>query len=191
MSRTTSNGTQLKPEEGVLEQALLVLRRRKWIVLQAVIAVPVIAFIFTSTQPTEYTATATLLFRQPPAALEESTGVVDPTREAATNGELAALPVIAEEAAKRLDNGLTGADIYGQVAVAPSTEGETAAISVTDESPEEAAEVANAYAQAYITFRRDSERGQVQEAIDLAEERLNGLSEEQRKSAQGKRSNAS
>lgn len=185
MSGTPSNGLQLKPEEGVLEQALVILRRRKWIVLQAVIIVPVIAFLFTLTQSKEYTATATLLFRQPQAALEETTGVVDPTREAATNSELAALPVIAEEAAKRLGGGITGGEIYGQVSVTPSSEGETAAISVTDESPDQAARVANAYAQAYIAFRRKSDRGQVQEAIDLAEESLAGLNEEQRSSTQG------
>ena len=43
---------------------LRIVRRRKWVVLQALIAGPVLAFIFTATQPKEYTATATLLFRQ-------------------------------------------------------------------------------------------------------------------------------
>ena len=127
----------MNKQEGVIEQAWRIVRRRKWVVLQALIAVPVLAFLFTMTQPKEYTATATLLFRSPPAALEESSGVVDPTREAATNGELVALPVIAEEAAKTLsEEDLAAGDIFGSISVAPSENADTAAVSSTTEDPD-------------------------------------------------------
>ena len=82
-------------EEGALEQALRIVRRRKWIVLQATIAVPLMALALSARQEKQYTASATLLFRETPAALEETSGVIDPTREAATNGQLVALPVVA------------------------------------------------------------------------------------------------
>lgn len=185
MSTTPSKTPYSEPERGVLEQTWRIIRRRKWILIQAIVLVPVLALLFTLRQNKEYTAAATLLFRQPPAALEESSAVVDPTREAATNSELVALPVVAERAAKDLGEPQLAAEIYGSVTVTPSAEGDTAAVEVTDESPEQAAKWADAYARAYIGFRRDADRAQVQEAVELAEKSLAGLSEEQRKAPQG------
>ncbi len=185
MADTASNDRFVTDQEGVFEQALRIGRRRKWVILQAAIAVPVIAFLFTATQPKEYTASATLLFRQPPAALEESSSVVDPTREAATNGELVALPVVAEQAAKILDHGITGAEIFSSVEVTPSTNADTAAIAATTESPDRSARIANAYANAYISFRRRADRSQVQDAIDLAEASLEKLTPAERAGNEG------
>ena len=55
--------------EGVLEQLLRTVRRRKWIVLQATIVVPLLALVFSLSQEDEFTATATLLFRQAPSGI--------------------------------------------------------------------------------------------------------------------------
>ncbi len=176
---------EMSDQEGIFEQGLRILRRRKWVVLQAVIAVPLLAFLYTSTEPEEFTATATLLFRQSPAALEENQGVIDPTREAATNGELVALPVVAEEAAKLLGHGYSGAEVLSDVAVAPSLEAETAAIAATSESPARSATIANAYAKAYINFRKRADRSQVQSAISLAETSLAKMTPAQRAGPEG------
>lgn len=177
----------VKPQEerGVLEQALRIVRRRKWIILQATIAVPILALLFSLSQEKEYTATAILLFRAPPVQLAEGTGVVDPTREAATNGELVALPVVAEEAEKILDNGTTAGEIFAGIVVVPSGEADTATISSTTGSPELSAEYANAYARAYIAFRREADRAQVQDAIDQAEASLGELTLPEREGSQG------
>jgi capsular exopolysaccharide synthesis family protein len=162
-------------EEGVIESALRILRRRKWIVLEAIIVVPLLAFLFTQTQEKEYTASSTLLFRETPAVLGESPSVVDPTREAATNGELVALPVVAEEAEKQTAGKLTAGEILGAIEVSPSANADTVRISATTPDPELSAEIANAYGEAYIEFRRSSDRGQVQEAINLAEKSIEEL----------------
>jgi polysaccharide biosynthesis transport protein len=185
MSVISSKNPYPEPEKGVVEQTWRIIRRRKWVIVQAIIIVPILALLLTLRQPKEYSATATLLFRQPVTALEETSAVVDPTREAATNNELVALPVVAERAAKNLGEPDIAGDIYGSVAVTPSLEGNTAAVEVTERSPEVAAKWADAYAQAYIDFRRDSDRSQVQEAIELAEKSLAGLTEEKRESSQG------
>lgn len=172
-------------ESGVVDQALRIVRRGKWIILQATIAVPLIALLFSLSQEKEYTATATLLFRSPPVTVAESTGVVDPTREAATNGELVALPVVAEEAERLLDNGTTAGDIFSSILVTPSGEADTAAIASTTNSPDLSAQYANAFARAYISFRRNSDRAQVQDAIDQAESSLAELTPAQREGSQG------
>ena len=185
MLQSASKDRFVTKQEGVFEQALRIIKRRKWVILQATIAVPVIAFLLAVTQQKEYTASATLLFRPPPIAAEGG-GVVDPTREAATNGELVSLPVVAEEAAKALGHGVSTGEVLSSIAVSPATEAETAAISATTESPTLSAEIANAYGEAYISFRRKSDRSQVQNAINLAESRLASLSPEEKAGSEGK-----
>jgi succinoglycan biosynthesis transport protein ExoP len=163
----------MKPDEGgLLEKFLRTVRRRKWIILQATIAVPILALLFTLTQEKQYTASATLLFTESQPTLSESSSVIDPTRAAATNTELATLPVVAERAAKKLGNGVSGAEVLGAVTVTPSAEANTATIEAVDSDPEQAAEIANAYGEAYIAFRRATDRGQLEDAIKLAETTL-------------------
>lgn len=174
-----------REENGVLDQFARIIRRRKWVILQATIAVPVIALLFSLSQEKEYTATATLLFRSPPVAVAESNQVVDPTREFNTTVELLGLPVIAEEAEKLLDNGTSAAEIFAGIVVAPSAEADTATISSTTNSPELSAQYANAYARAYISFRKGSDREQVQEAITQAEASLEELGPERREGPEG------
>jgi capsular exopolysaccharide synthesis family protein len=185
MVEGVSNDRFVTNQEGVIEQALRIVRRRKWVVLQAAIAVPLIAFLLSATQQKEYTASATLLFRVPPAGLSEGNSVIDPTREAATNGELVALPVVAEQAARTLDHGISTGEIFSSIEVTPSTNADTATIAATTTSPQLSAEMANAYGQAYIAFRRRADRSQVQDAINLAESSLRELTPTQQAGTEG------
>lgn len=161
----------------MIETAVRILRRRKLVVLVALIGVPVLAYIFTAGKEKEYQATATLLFREEPAVLGETQPVVDPTREAETTAEIVALPVIAENAEKEFK--LPAGSVSGTVSVEPSPTANTAAVTSTSGDPQLAAEVANAYATAYIRFRRKQDRGQLQEPIELAEETLAELGPEE------------
>lgn len=172
-------------DEGALEQAWRIVRRRKWIVLEALIAVPLMAFALSAQQEKEYTATATLLFRETPAAAEEPSVLRDPTREHATNGELVALPVVAKQAEKELNGAIPAGEILASVEVTPSADAETAAVSATTTDPQRSAEIANAYGAAYISFRRGVERNQMQDAIDFAEEGLTNLSPTERAGSAG------
>jgi tyrosine-protein kinase len=185
MAATSSNDRLVNNQEGVIEQALRILRRRKWIVLQAAIIVPLLALLLSLSQHKQYTATATLLFRQSPISLSNGSNVIDPTREAATNGKLVALPVVAEEAAKALGHNFSGGEVLSSVSVEPSSEAETATISATSGSPRRAAAIANAYGRAYITFRREADRAQLQNAIEIAEASLANLSIAARAGSQG------
>lgn len=164
--------------DGFLEQAFRVLRRRKWVFIQALIVVPAIAYGLTLMQEDNFTATATLLFRQAPEGLLSEGGTntfVDPAREAATNDELVTLPVVADRTARALGNGVTGDDVLASVAVESGGEGDTAHISATTTSPELSADMANAYGNAYIEFRREADQQQVQSAIDRVEASIAAL----------------
>jgi polysaccharide biosynthesis transport protein len=170
--------------EGVFEQLLRIVRRRKWVVVQAVVLVPLLALGFSLTQEKEYTATATLLFRAAPSGPEEGETVIDPTREAATNGQLVGLPIVADKAAESLE-GVSGAEVLEAVEVEPSAEADTAKIAATTPDPELSAAMANAYGGAYIDFRRAADRGQVQDAIDVAEASLEDLTPTEREGKEG------
>ena len=185
MANSASNDRFVTTQEGVIEQALRIARRRKWVILQATIAVPVIAFLLAISQQKQYTAGATLLFRPPPLS-SESSGIVDPTREAATNGELVSLPVVAEQAAKMLGHGISTGEVLSSISVTPATEAETASISATTESPTLSAEIANAYGNAYIAFRRLTDRSQVQNAINLAESSLASMTLAEKEGTEGR-----
>ena len=126
----------MRANDGALEYTLRVLRRRKLVILAALISVPLFAFLYSSAQTKEYTASATLLFES-----ESEAGLTEASREAATNEALAALPAVAAKAAKDLNSALS--EVLGSVEVASANENaNVTTISATNESPERAAEIA-------------------------------------------------
>lgn len=158
----------MRANDGALEYTLRVLRRRKFIILAALISVPIFAFLYSSAQTKEYTASATLLFESESESFEAS-------REAATNEALAALPEVAAKATKDLGDASID-EVLGSVEVSSANEmANVISIAATNESPQRAAEIANAYAAAYIDFRRESDRSQFKESIAVLEARLDEL----------------
>jgi polysaccharide biosynthesis transport protein len=167
----------MRANDGALEYTLRVLRRRKFVILAALISVPLFAFLYSSAQTEEYTASATLLF-------ENEVETLDASREAATNEALAALPAVAAKAAQALD--LAMGEVLGAVEVAAANENaNVTTISATNESPQRAAEIANAYSEAYIDFRREADRSQFKEAIAVLEARLDELPPTEAEGAKG------
>lgn len=160
----------MKNEEGALEQALRVLRRRKVIILVAIVSVPIAAFLVSSAKTKEYTATATLLFESKAEVVSEATS------EKATAEALASLPAVAAKAAKELGGPSAVEEVFGSVEVTAANEvANVAEIKATNESPDRAAEIANAYANAVIEFRRESSQSKLKESIALIEAKLSAL----------------
>jgi capsular exopolysaccharide synthesis family protein len=157
--------------EGALEYVLRVLRRRRLIFVIALISVPLMAFLVSSSKEKLYTATATLLFQS------GNTSNVDPAREAATNEALATLPVVAVRAAKEMGEGTTPVEVLDSISASSSNSmADVATISATTPSPERSAQIANGYSQAFIAFRRETDQSQVQQAITLVEHSFEALS---------------
>jgi capsular exopolysaccharide synthesis family protein len=148
------------------------------------------ALAFSLIQTKEYTAEASLLFRDPgfDQQLFGSAGSPspDPTREAATNIKLVSLQAVADRTAAALGNGLTGEEIAQKISV-PQSEGnaDVASIKATDPDPKLAATLANAFAENYIRFRRDADRRKVRQARNLVEADLARLSPTEQQSSQG------
>jgi succinoglycan biosynthesis transport protein ExoP len=169
----------MRANDGALEYTLRVLRRRKFVILAALISVPLFAFLYSSAQTKEYTASATLLFENESETFEAS-------REAATNEALAALPEVAVKATRELGGEESIDEVLGSVEISSANEmANVISIDATNESPQRAAEIANAYANAYIDFRRESDRKQFKESIAVLESRLGELPPEEASGQKG------
>jgi polysaccharide biosynthesis transport protein len=164
--------------------ALTLLRAigRRWLlVLACAIIVPAAALGLTLTQEKKYSATASLLFRDPgfDTTLFGSdffTPTVDPAREGQTNAELVSLSVISLRTAKTLDAGTTAKEVEKAVDVQPGTDADVIAVEATDPDPDRAALIANTYADQYVAFRREADRQKVEDARRLVETEVEQLS---------------
>jgi capsular exopolysaccharide synthesis family protein len=151
------------------------------VILAAPIIVALIVLVYDHQQTKEYKASATLLFEN-----KSEPGVTEASREAATNEALAALPAVAVQASKELGSEASVGEILGSVSVESTNEqANLTAIEVTNPSPERAAEIANAYANAYISFRRSSDKATVKKSIAVIEKKLEELSKEESEGPKG------
>src|SRR4051812_47443273 len=99
------------------------LRRRAWTVAACVVLAAAGAFLLSSLRPNEYTAAASLLFRDPGFDSTLFGGLPgsrngDPQRQAATNVSLVSLPVVSNRAARRLGGALTGTAVLSKIKIA-------------------------------------------------------------------------
>jgi capsular exopolysaccharide synthesis family protein len=140
-----------------LQEYLEVLRRRKWIVLLALVGVPLVAVVLSMLQTAEYSASAeVLLSRQNlPSSLN---GVVDPTftvepeRLVDTQMNVARAPQIARSVVATAKLNRTAGQLLGSSSVSSQTGADVLDFHVTDHDPKLAAELATLYATAYISY---------------------------------------
>jgi capsular exopolysaccharide synthesis family protein len=152
---------------------LTALRRRLPLILLLGLLAGGAAAAVSFLQTEQYTATASLLFRDPKFGEQLFGGSVfeqsDPDREAATNVTLVSLRPVSDRTSKALNGQLTSRQISDMVTISAEANSDVVAIEATDSDPERAAEVANAFATSYVAFRRDADRRKVAEARDLLE----------------------
>lgn len=168
-----------RPLAGLLTLVAAV-RRRLVIVLICTITVPAAAVAYSLHQRKMYTATASLLFRNPQfdqqlvgtAAFQQTQ---DPATEQATNLQLVELPVVAQRTAALLGHGLTQAQVTSSVSVSTTGQSSLGTISATDPDPGLAAQIANRYAAEFVVFRRDADRAKVASAVALIKSEIAAL----------------
>jgi succinoglycan biosynthesis transport protein ExoP len=169
---------------------LRMLRRRIGVVLLCVVLVPAAALAFSLSQQKQYSATASLLFRDPQLDQKLFGSTVfppsnDPAREAATNAKLASLDVVSTRTAKALGGKLAAGDIAAEITVAPAGQSDVVSITATDPDPVFAAKLANVFAQQFIAFRRDADRSKIAFAQQLVTQQLKRLTTTERSGPQG------
>ena len=109
----------------------------------------------------------------------------DPQRVAATNQGLLGLAVVAQDTAVRLGDRLTAGEVSAAVSVASEVDADLVEVEATTTNPRLSAEVANAYANSFIAFRKRSARKQIEEALALAETAQAAMTPEQREGPEG------
>jgi tyrosine-protein kinase len=182
--------TEHEPAGLSLPDLLAMLRRRLGVILLCLLLTPAAALGVSLLQDKEYTANASLLFRDPQfdQKLFGSTFVQeskDPTREAATNVELVSLEEVAARTARRLGRGLSGEDVSDAVKVEAEGQADVVSLSATASDPDFAARMANTFGEEYVDFRREADHSKIREAQRLVRKDLAGLSAEERRSDAG------
>lgn len=156
--------------------ALRVLRQRWWVVVLCAILAPTVAYAVTAQEEEEYIATTKVLLRS--GELEQGVAQVRPGDQAQatrsldpTELDLVSLRTIAERAARKLGN-IGGDAIAGRVDIVPRPDSSVVGIEAQGNRPEGVAPLANAYAEAYIEFRREEARARIRRAIDVLNSRI-------------------
>jgi polysaccharide biosynthesis transport protein len=165
-----------------LRDYLQVLRRRKWIVLQAVVLVPLAAVLFSLHQQKLYQASAQVLLSSQNLAAQltntQSTGInLQPDRIAATQAGVARVPVIAQRVLRLVGGtGLTVGQFLSDSSVSTSPNADLLGFKVTNHDPQLARTLVDAYAREYTIYRRQLDTGAINTALKSATVRLKELS---------------
>jgi Mrp family chromosome partitioning ATPase len=151
-----------------LRHALRVLRRRKWTILQAVVIVTASAVAVALRSPTEYRATATVLVG--PA---DSVGVASSTSGIApeTAAKLVRTRAVAEQVREALASERSVGDLLGRVETAEQA-GDFVTVTARAPEPDEAREVANAFAEQFVAARERAADDRIARAIDALEDEM-------------------
>jgi RNA polymerase sigma-70 factor (ECF subfamily) len=170
-----------RDQRTTLRDYLRVVRRRKWIILQAVVLVPLAAVAFSLQQQKLYRASADVLLVQQNLGTQLN-GITDPTiyqqpdRKAQTQADLARSPDVAQQALDAAGlRGRSTQDLLSHSSVAAKQNADLLQFSVTDRNPAIAARLANAYGRAYIGYRANLDTAALLEAKRDVNARLEAL----------------
>jgi len=165
------------------------LRRRRWILIGVTVVVIAAALAYSLTRPDEYSARATLLFRD----IDFSQSVLgtsvlpdssNPTRQAATDRRLAGLSGVYEAAARELK--VSKATMRDAIALEPSGDADLLDVVAVRRSPAAAARFANTFAQTFIAGRQAADRAKLTEAQQVVQGQLAQLSSDELRSTEGR-----
>ncbi|MGH3114841.1 MAG: Wzz/FepE/Etk N-terminal domain-containing protein, partial [Gaiellaceae bacterium] len=155
--RTLMNATT-ETDAVTLHDYLRVVRRRKWLVVQAALLLPLAAVAFSLHQQKLYEASAdVLLSADNPSATVPGAPVTglsqEPARITQTQARVARVPEVLQGALERVSGtGLTFTDLLADSSVSSSPATDILTFSVTSPDPALAKQLANAYAQSYSAY---------------------------------------
>jgi succinoglycan biosynthesis transport protein ExoP len=150
----------VRVEDGLtLRDFLHLVRRRKWIVLQTLVLVPLIVTVVSVSQPKLYQSSARVLLSYQNLA-NQLTGISgssvqqQPDRIARTQAGLARTSAVASRVLEKVPGvGLTAGRFLSESNVSPNPNADVLIFSVTNQAPSLAQRLVNAYATAYTDYR--------------------------------------
>lgn len=159
-------------------ELLTVIWRRKLIVIVVLIVSVVVSVGLSLRSPKEYASSAQLLFREPSFAQALfgsnlfQTGQEEALRTTQTNIDVVSSLNVAEEAKRLLHTHEPPSSLLSAVSVTPGSNANVATLKAKGSTPTEAAAVANAFAEGYIIYRRQTDRATVAQAEELISQSL-------------------
>jgi polysaccharide biosynthesis transport protein len=152
-----------------LRDYLQVVRRRKWIIVQAAVVVPLAALAFSLHQQSMYQGSSQVLLSQQDLGAQlagtQPTYNGDPAdRQAQTQATLARVPEVAARAIRRLHLELTPKQFLADSAVSAGANSDTLTFDVTNHDARLASRMATAYARAYVAYRLQVETAPIEAA---------------------------
>jgi tyrosine-protein kinase len=141
-----------------LRDYLQVMRRRKWIILQAVVLVPLVAVAFSLHQRSVYRASAEVLLPTQ-NVVAQLNGTTDPSvyqspdRRAQTQADLARVPDVARDALGRAGLHRSVDDFLSHSSATAKTNADLLELAAEDHDPDIARRLATAYAEAFSAYR--------------------------------------
>lgn len=176
---TPAQETSSSAELPGLVRTLRVLRARWWVVVLCPIVALAFAVLYVERQPKQYTATAKLQFstNSLPSQVAGVPGnqTLDPEGVKATNLQLVTTEPVAALVVKALKLDMTPTALLEEVSASNPQNDYIVDISVTDESPVQAAAIANAFAEQYVIYSETQNVGQLvkgEQLINRKEEKL-------------------
>lgn len=163
-------------ESATLHDYLGVVRRRKWIILQAVVIVPILAVFLATRQEPLYEATADVLINTRDVS-GSLTGIgsftyQDPVRLAQTQAELAQSLEVAQNVVRTTNADISPAQFLEMASATPYADSDLIGLSVVDTSQSRAVKLATAYAQEFTKYRSALDTADLDEALAGVQDRL-------------------
>lgn len=166
-----------------LRDYLQVVKRRKWVIVQAIVLVPLAAVAFSVVEKHVYQASATvLLANQDIAQLLDNNSAAatinnaqSADRVAQTQAQLARVPQVAHQVVATLNLPMTSQDFLNTSSVSASADADILTFSVKSGDKTLAARMASAYARQYTVYRHHIDTLALANAREEVLNRINGL----------------
>jgi Mrp family chromosome partitioning ATPase/capsular polysaccharide biosynthesis protein len=169
-----------RAETAELADYIRVIRERAWVIAVAVVVVVAAAAGVSLAQTPQYRATASLLYQKSnlDQALFGSQVFVNPNqdREVRTGADLAKMEPIVGAVAQQVGSDISVEQLRRMITVKPQTNSNVVGIEAVSTSPDQAAQVANAFVEQFVVFRQQNDRAAVAGARELVKQQLDSLS---------------
>jgi polysaccharide biosynthesis transport protein len=165
------------PDPANLTDYLEVVRRRRWIVIAVPLLAALVAFQYSSSQPSVYQAQAKVLVNRSAGVAGGVTDVVDTaTYDSIRYLNTLAIMARSEDVAARVAAAdgvprITAGAVLGAANVSPDAEADLLNISVSYGNPGDAVVLANAYAREFTRYKTQFDTAQINDALQALETR--------------------
>ena len=170
-------------DSATLRDYVQVVRRRRWIILQAVVLVPLAAVLFSLHQQKLYQASAQVLLSSQNLAAQltgtQSTGInLQPDRIAQTQAEIARVPELAKKVLAHVGGaGLTVDQFLASSSVSTAPNADILTFNVTNHNPALARRLVDSYASAYTVYRRQLDTTSIVRALAGVNQKIKQLAD--------------